>query len=155
MVAAAAAERNAQSVAFRPLPAPPPSPSPEPSTSIVLFYQYAEPPWSEAHLKRVLAEVQRLAAEHAVTGRYLKERTQPPPALRGHPSPPATQRLHAHGPGAHRTTDGAPRKAVCSVRRRAKARVGVPARLGVLLRGPPSRAGHGTDYRVISQRTRV
>ena len=65
-MASAVVRGNARSVAYAPLPPPAPGAT---GVSVVLFYQYAEPAWSQAQLRRLLAEFNRLAAEHSVTGR--------------------------------------------------------------------------------------
>jgi len=56
---------EARSSAFKAL-----APCRDPSTrSLLLFYAYAEPSWTEAAHKRVLARVIALGAEHGITGR--------------------------------------------------------------------------------------
>lgn len=65
---------HARSVARRPLPPPPPPSSAGTAVtgaegSLVLFYQYREPPWTESEHKKALKEVLRLASLHNVRGR--------------------------------------------------------------------------------------
>lgn len=56
---------QAASVGFRPLPAP----ASTVGITQVLFYQYVEPMWSKAQLKRTLAHMETLGAELGITGR--------------------------------------------------------------------------------------
>jgi hypothetical protein len=45
------------------------SPGPEHCTSLLLFYQYVEPPWSDGVYKMALGEVEQVAKTAGVTGR--------------------------------------------------------------------------------------
>ena len=57
----------ARSVARRPLPPVPPAT--EDKATLVLFYQYIEPPWDAKAHKAALKAVLALAAEHSICGR--------------------------------------------------------------------------------------
>ena len=59
---------NARSVAHRELP-PPPEGLPPNAASLVLFYQYVEPPWTDAEHKDALKQVIAICEQHSIKGR--------------------------------------------------------------------------------------
>ena len=67
---------NAQPTSFRPLPPPDESFGPDKQWSLLLFYQYVEPAWSEADHKRALSKVISIGEKCRITGRGRCVRTQ-------------------------------------------------------------------------------
>ncbi len=59
---------NARSVAHRELPPVPAGLAPD-AASLVLFYQYVEPPWTDGEHKEALKRVIAIATEHRIKGR--------------------------------------------------------------------------------------
>jgi predicted sulfurtransferase len=59
---------NAQPIVHLPIP-PAPEGLPADACSLVLFYQYVEPPWTPAQHRHALRFVQELGRQHGVTGR--------------------------------------------------------------------------------------
>eukprot|EP00511_Aplanochytrium_stocchinoi_P005686 CAMPEP_0204831712 /NCGR_PEP_ID=MMETSP1346-20131115/11334_1 /ASSEMBLY_ACC=CAM_ASM_000771 /TAXON_ID=215587 /ORGANISM="Aplanochytrium stocchinoi, Strain GSBS06" /LENGTH=74 /DNA_ID=CAMNT_0051962945 /DNA_START=151 /DNA_END=372 /DNA_ORIENTATION=- len=59
---------NAKSVAFKDLPPPKEGLKPD-DISILLFYQYVEPDWTEAEHRAALKKVISIGAAHNIKGR--------------------------------------------------------------------------------------